>query len=178
MIARKETGCLAKAFIQETCDKQSITQDTGLFLHSDRGSSMKSKGVLNLMADMGVTNSFSRPYVPNDNPFSESHFKTMKYRPEFPDRFGSIEDARLFCRNFFSWYNNHHYHSGIGYLTPASLHYDKAEQIIENRKKVLQEAYMKKKVRFANGVPQPRPLPEAVWINPPQKEIDKLINTH
>lgn len=118
-------------------------------------------------AALGVTKAHSRPHVSNDNPFSESQFKTLKYRPEFPDRFGGYDDALSFCRRFFTWYNDEHCHSGIGLLTPAMLHSGQADRVIARRAEVLQVAYAKHPQRFVHGCPKPHPLPEAVWINPP-----------
>ena len=129
---------------------------------------MASHNVAQLLASLGVTKSHSRPHVSNDNPFSESQFKTMKYRPEFPDRFGSHEDGISFCRSFFKWYNDEHYHTGIGLLTPATLHYGEAPRVIEAREQVLDSAYAKHPERFVRGCPKPQALPLAVWINPPQ----------
>ena len=129
---------------------------------------MKSHTVAQLLAALDVTKSHSRPHVSNDNPFSESQFKTLKYRPEFPDRFGGYEDALGFCRLFFPWYNDEHYHTGIGLLTPATLHYGEAPRVIEARKQVLQSAYAKHPERFVRGCPKPQALPTAVWINAPQ----------
>ena len=128
---------------------------------------MKSKPVAFLMADMGITKSHSRPYVSNDNPYSESQFKTLKYRPEFPERFGAIFDARLFCQTFFRWYNSEHYHSGIGFLTPEDVHYGRADQVIKERQAVLMAAYEIHPERFKGKLPQPAALPPAVWINKP-----------
>ena len=125
MVAHRELAALARKLIAETCAKQMIQPDQ-LLIHADRGSSMTSKPVALLMADLGVTKSHSRPSVSNDNPYSESQFKTMKYRPEFPERFGSIQDARAFCQTFFPWYNTEHYHSGLGLLTPEDVHYGRA----------------------------------------------------
>jgi putative transposase len=132
---------------------------------------MRSKPVALLLADLGVIKTHSRPQVSNDNPFSESQFKTMKYRPEFPDRFGSVEDGRAFGHVFFPWYNNEHHHSGLGFLTPAAVHYDLAEGIREKRKQVLLAAYAAHPERFVKGTPQPAELPSAVWINPPEKQM-------
>ena len=128
---------------------------------------MASQTVAQLLASLGVVKSHSRPHVSNDNPFSESQFKTMKYRPEFPNRFGSYEDARGHCRSFFKWYNDEHYHTGIGLLTPAMLHYGAAEKTIQNRARVLRCAYEAHPERFVRGCPKPQSLPTAVWINPP-----------
>ena len=130
LLAERESASLAKRLISETCERQGI-EKSQLTIHADRGSSMKSLPVAQLLADLGVTKSHSRPHVSDDNPFSESQFKTMKYRPEFPDRFGSRQDARAFCRTFFDWYNLEHRHSGIGYLTPEMVHYGHAKKVLE-----------------------------------------------
>jgi len=166
MVAHRELALLAQKLIEETCKKQNI-QPGQLTIHADRGSSMKSKPVAFLMADLGITKSHSRPYVSNDNPYSESHFKTLKYRPEFPESFGAIMDARAFCQPFFSWYNSEHYHSGIGFMTPEDVHYGKAEQVVKERQAVLDAAYEKNPKRFKGKPPMPAELPEAVWINKP-----------
>jgi len=170
MVAPRESAELAKRLIGETCRKQGIAPGQ-LTVHADNGSSMKSQPVAFLMADFGVTKSHSRPYVSNDNPFSESQFKTLKYRPEFPDRFGSIEDARAFCQHFFRWYNTEHHHSGIGLLTPETLHYGRAE-------KVISQAYERTPERFVRARPKPPDKPTAVWINPPVGEPPEGGNTH
>jgi len=167
MLARCEEANLASRLIRETVEKQNVTEDQ-LTIHSDRGPSMASQTVAQLLVSLGVVKSHSRPHVSNDNPFSESQFKTMKYRPEFPKRFGSYEDAKSFCRAFFDWYNNEHYHTGIGLLTPSMLHYGTAPKVIESRSKVLQANYAKHPERFVHGCPKPQSLPDAVWINPPQ----------
>ena len=168
MTAERESATLAKRLIQESCHKQGIVREQ-LTLHADRGSSMKSKLVAQLLADLGVTKTHSRPHVSNDNPFSESHFKTMKYRPEFPGRFGSIQDARLFGVNFFQWYNHDHHHSGIGFYTPADVHYVRVKQISQCRQIALNAAYERHPERFVRKRPQASMPPEAVWINPPRK---------
>ena len=168
MVAPHESAELAKRLIGETCAKQGIAPGQ-LTIHADRGSSMTSKPVAFLLADLGVTKTHSRPHVSDDNPFSESQFKTMKYRPEFPDRFGSIQDARLFCQDFFPWYNTEHHHGGIGLLTPAAVHYGQAEQIHAQRQEVLLRAYQQNPERFVRRPPTPPGLPTAVWINPPAK---------
>jgi len=174
MVAHRELASLARKLIENTCQKQSIQPDQ-LTIHSDRGPSMKSKPVALLLADLGVTKSHSRPYVSNDNPYSEAQFKTMKYRPQFPNRFGSIEDAKSFCRPFFQWYNTDHYHSGIGFLAPEAVHYGRAEQIIKERGQVLLEAFSQNPKRFKGKIPIPMALPQAAWINPPTKESANLI---
>jgi putative transposase len=168
MLAHRESADLAKQLIEQTIEKQQIQPDQ-LIIHSDRGPSMTSHSVAHLMGSLGVTKSHSRPHVSNDNPFSESQFKTLKYRPDFPKRFGSYEDAQAFCRAFFDWYNNEHYHSGIGLLTPSSLHYGQAQEIINARKETLHQAWQQYPERFINGVPKPAALPKAAWINPPQR---------
>jgi putative transposase len=167
MVANRESAALAKELIAATCAKQNI-QPGQLTIHADRGSSMKSKPVAFLMADLGVTKTHSRPYTSDDNPFSEAQFKTFKYRPDFPERFGSIEDARLFCREFFPWYNDEHKHTGICLLPPSAVHYGKAETLIASRQIVLDRAYELNPERFVRKPPTHEPMPEAVWINPPK----------
>lgn len=168
MLAHRESATLAGRLIEETAVKQGIVEGQ-LTIHADRGSSMTSKSVAFLMSDLGITKTHSRPHVSNDNPFSESQFKTMKYRPEFPDRFGCIEDARAFCRIFFDWYNTDHHHSGIGLLTPATVHYDRAAEVLDARQAVLSAAYAKHPERFVLRPPRSGHPPKAVWINKPKK---------
>jgi len=168
MLADSESAALAKTLIEESCKKQEIGQGE-LTIHSDRGPSMKSKPVAWLLSELGVTKSHSRPGVSNDNPFSESQFKTLKYRPEFPERFGSYEDAMSFCEVFFRWYNQEHRHSGIGLMTPEVVHYGEGEKVRAARQEVLLRAYLKHPERFVKKVPQAPKLPEAVWINPPKE---------
>jgi len=170
MVAYRESAILAQKLIKETCEKQNI-EANHLTIHADRGSSMRSKSVAFLLSDLGVTKSHSRPYVSNDNPYSESHFKTMKYRPDFPGNFNSMTEARDFCRNFFDWYNKEHYHSGIGFLTPESVHYGFAEKVLKNRKEVLMKAYEDNPKRFRFKKPVIKNLPKSVWINKPD-DID------
>jgi putative transposase len=169
MVAHREQKSLAKRLIKETCLKQNIAPGQ-LTIHADRGSSMKSKVVAQLMADLGITKTHSRPHVSNDNPYSESQFKTLKYCPAFPDRFGCIQDARSFCQDFFTWYNKEHRHSGIGLMTPESIHYGFAEHLNENRSVVLWAAFQKNPQRFKGKILQPPELPTAVWINKPESE--------
>lgn len=171
MLASRENADLAGRLIRETIEKEGVDADQ-LTIHSDRGPAMKSHTVAQLLATLGVTKSHSRPHVSNDNPFSESQFKTLKYRPEFPDRFGSQEDARGFCGGFFHWYHYEHYHSGLGLLTPAMVHYGHAPQILAARQDVLLAAYATHPERFVGKPPSPLPLPEAVWINPPRRSSD------
>lgn len=169
MVAEKESATLARELIETTCARQGVDQNQ-LVLHSDRGPSMTSKSVAMLLADLGVTKTHSRPYVSNDNPFSEAQFKTMKYRPDFPDRFGSMQDVRGWARAFFRWYHHEHHHTGLGLMTPAMVHYGVAEEAQARRGQVLRAAYASNPERFVRGVPSPPDLPEAVWINEPKNE--------
>src|SRR5450755_3151940 len=166
MVAPRETAELAKRLIADTCEKQNIQPDQ-LTIHADRGSSMTSKPVAFLLADLSVTKSHSRPYVSDDNPYSESHFRTLKYRPDFPDRFGCIQDSRAFCQSFFAWYNEEHRHSGIELLTPSMVHYGQAGAVIERRQVVLDAAYQAHPERFVRSAPKLLAIPEEVWINKP-----------
>jgi len=167
MVAPCESATLAKQLIGETCSKQNIQKEQ-LTIHADRGSSMKSKPVAFLMADLGITKTHSRPHTSDDNPFSEAQFKTLKYRPDFPDRFGCIEDARQFCRAFFPWYNNEHKHTGINLLSPRNVHHGEAESIVASRQIVLNTAYALHPERFVSKMPEHKPMQQAVWINPPK----------
>jgi len=167
LIAEGESSGLAQELIRASCQKQGI-EPGQLTLHADRGSSMNSKPVALLLADLGVTKSHSRPHVSNDNPFSEAQFKTLKYRPGFPERFGSLQDARRWARPFFHWYNHEHHHTAIGMMTPATVHYGRAAEVTEQRRQVLQTAYAAHPERFVRGEPQPPRLPEEVWINKPE----------
>ena len=169
MVAPRESAALAQRLIAATCATQGIVSGQ-LFIHADRGTSMTSKPVALLMADLGVTRSHSRPQVSNDNPFSEAQFKTLKYRPDFPARFGSLEDARVFCQAFFTWYNGEHRHSGIGLMTPIAVHDGRASMVRDARQQVLSAAYAAHPERFVRKPPQPPILPHAVWINPPKEE--------
>lgn len=173
LIADAESSALAGKLIAETCERQGI-QPGQLTIHADRGSSMKSKPVAMLLADLGVTKTHSRPHVSNDNPYSEAQFKTLKYRPDFPERFGSPEDARGFHRDFFDWYNNEHHHVGLGLLTPADVHFGRAEQRRADRTLVLEAAHRAHPERFVMGTPVPPPLPTAAWINKP-KSVDGSV---
>lgn len=166
MVAPQESAELAKKLIEETCDKQRI-EPGQLCLHADRGSAMRSKPVALLLADLSVTKTHSRPYTSNDNPYTESQFRTMKYRPEFPDRFGCIQDSRAFCQKFFPWYNDEHRHSGIGMMTPAMVHYGLAAAVRENRQIALDRAYAEHPERFVQRPPTPPNLSKEVWINKP-----------
>ena len=166
MVARRESAALAEQLIATTCERQQI-QSEQLTLHADRGASMRSRPVAFLLADLGVTKTHSRPHVSNDNPYSESQFKTMKYRPDYPGRFGSLQDARSWANSFFTWYNSQHYPGGIGLLSPGTVHYGKAESALIKRQQVLESAYAARPERFVKGSPTVPALPRAVWINRP-----------
>ena len=166
MIAYRETAELARKLIDHSCRKQGIMAGQ-LTIHADRGSSMTSRSVALLLADLGVMKTHSRLHVSDDNPYSEAQFKTLKYRPDFPDRFGSIEDARRFCQSFFPWYNNEHHHSALGLLTPADVHYGRAAGIVAKRQQVLDAAFQARPERFPRKPPRHPKLPAAVWINRP-----------
>jgi len=174
MVALREGAGLASRLLEETCEKQNIQADQ-LTVHADRGSSMRSKPVAFLLADLSITKTHSRPYTSNDNPYSESQFRTMKYRPEFPDRFGCLQDSRAFCHRFFAWYNDDHRHSGIGMMSPAMVHHGRAPGVRENRQLVLDAAYAAHPERFVRKPPVPQPLPKEVWINKP---LNSDANTH
>ena len=176
MIADREGKELARQFIAETCAKEKIVPGQ-LNLHADRGGPMTSKPVAFLLGDLGVTKTHSRPHVSDDNPFSESQFKTLKYRPEFPDRFGSLQDARSFCQVFFPWYNTQHHHSGLGLMTPEVVHSRRAEHVRGLRQQTLDVAYATHPERFVRKPPQPPALPTAVWINPPPKPESALADS-
>ena len=167
LIAERESSQLAESLIAEACSKQNVQPDQ-LTIHADRGATMLAKPLALLLADLGVTKSHSRPHVSNDNPFSEAQFKTMKYRPDYPDRFGSQADARAWAREFFGWYNTEHYHSALGLLTPADVHCGRAVTVIAARQQVLHQAYQQHPDRFVKGLPVHPALPTAVWINPPK----------
>jgi len=167
LVADRESGALAEALIQECCNRQKIEHNQ-LIIHSDRGAAMKSKPVSDLLEVLQVTKSLSRPRVSNDNPYSESQFKTLKYHPAFPDRFGCLEDSRIFCQSFFHWYNNVHYHSSLALLTPSTIHNQQSAAILEQRANVLQNAHALNPERFVKGIPKPAQPLTAAWINPPQ----------
>jgi putative transposase len=174
MLAEQESAELAKLLIRETCVKEGI-ETTELTIHSDRGPSMKSKAVALLLADLGVTKSHSRPHVSNDNPYSEAQFKTLKYRPEFPDRFGSPQHGRTFCRGLFHWYNHEHYHSALGFLTPAMVHRGRTEEVLRVRAEVLNQAYARHPERFVRKAPAPTAPPSEVWINRPERSFEVAV---
>jgi putative transposase len=167
MLASRESQHLAERLIRETLIKEGIGRDQ-LTIHSDRGAAMRSQAVAQLLATLGVTKSHSRPHVSDDNPFSESQFKTLKYRPDFPDRFASHDHGLDFCRGFFRWHNEEHCHWGIGLLTPAVVHTGQAAVVLEARAAVLAAAHGRHPERFVGGVPQPLAPAAEVWINPPE----------
>jgi putative transposase len=168
MLAARESAELAEQLIAETAEKQDIAPGT-LTLHADRGTSMRSKPVAALLIDLDIAKTHSRPHVSDDNPYSEAQFKTLKYRPDFPARFGSIEDARAHCQVFFRWYNGAHRHSGIGFMTPETVHYGRDVALTEQRALTLDAAYLAHPQRFKGIAPKPPMLPDAVWINPPKQ---------
>ena len=166
LVATRESATLAERLIADTVAKEGVAPGQ-LTVHADRGTSMRSKTVALLLADLGVERTHSRPHVSNDNPYSESQFRTLKYRPDFPARFGSLEDARAFLGPFFDWYNHEHHHRGIGLLTPAVVHAGRAQEVIAGRRLTLARAYEAHPERFVRHAPRPPELPDAVWINPP-----------
>ena len=167
MLADKECKLLAKTLIEETCQKQGIKEGE-LTIHSDNGPAMVSLEVSQLLVLLGVLKSHSRPYVSNDNPFSEAQFKTVKYHPTFPERFEDEAAALEFCQKFFQWYNHEHYHTGINLLKPYDLHYGRAEEVLAKRQEVLNKAYEENPERFVRGRPSAGEVPKEVWINPPK----------
>jgi putative transposase len=168
LVADRESETLAQRLIAETLDKYDIAREQ-LTLHADRGSAMTSKSVAQLLADLGVIKSHSRPHTSDDNPYSEAQLKTLKYNPRFPDRFDSLQDARTFCRQFFDWYNREHHHSGLALLTPADVHFGQTGEILRARAQTLLDAYQAHPERF-NRPPQPKRPPKDVWINAPRDE--------
>lgn len=165
-VQERESAELATALISQALTQQQISAGQ-LTIHADRGAAMRSKPVAFLLADLGVEKSHSRPYTSTDNPFSEAHFKTLKYRPAFPARFATLDDARVFCRAFFAWYNNHHHHSGIALMTPTSVHHGHAPALTTRRQGVLDAAYQRTPERFVRRAPRAPTLPAATWINKP-----------
>jgi putative transposase len=170
-VADAESAALFKVLFDDTFAKHAVPPGQ-LTLHADRGGPMKAKATALMLADLGVTKSHSRPHTSNDNPFSEAHFKTLKYQPEFPERFGCVEDAKDFCRRFFEWYNQHHHHAGLGLMTPNQVHYGQADDIHAARQRTLDHAFSTHPERFVTKPPEPPPKPIAVWINPPQSNAE------
>lgn len=166
LLAEQESATLAQELVAAAYTKQNI-QPGQLTIHADRGAPMMAKSMTMLMSDLGINESHSRPHVSDDNPYSEAHFHTVKYRPDYPDRFGCLGDARSWCEGFFPWYNNEHHHSALHLLTPTDVHYDRAEEKLAQRQAVLQRAYTAHPERFVNGPPTLSQLPAAVWINRP-----------
>lgn len=177
MLAHRESGELAARLVNDTCAKQGI-EPGQLTVHADRGSAPKSKTLAQMFADLSINVSHSRPRVSNDNPFSEAQFKTLKYQPDYPDRFGGYEHALSYCRAFFPWYNDEHRHSGISMLTPADVHYGRAPHVLAERQRVLDTAYAARPERFVSGPPTVPSLPKAVWINPPEDKTRSELKTH
>ena len=175
-VAERESSQYAQELIAMSCERQKVGRGE-LTLHSDRGPSMTSQTVDALLVQLDVEKSLSRPYTPNDNAYSESQFRTMKYRPNYPQRFGSLEDARAWCRQFFVWYNQDHRHSGIRYLTPWEVHSGQGEQVLSRRHEVMRQAYEAHPERFVEGAPALVELPEAVWLNRPEEVARALPNT-
>jgi len=169
-VADTESAGLFKPLFEDSVAKHGVAAGQ-LTLHADRGPSMTAKATALMLADLGVTKSHSRPYTSNDNPFSESHFKTMKYQPQFPKRFGCIQDAKTFCRHFFTWYNRDHHHLGIGLMTPDQVHYGQADDVYAARQTTLDHAFQMNPDRFVKQPPRPPQKPSAVWINPPNRKV-------
>jgi len=169
LIAHRESAELAEQLIADTVEKENIAPGT-LTLHADRGTSMRSKAVAALLIDLDVAKTHSRPHISDDNPYSEAQFKTLKYRPDFPQRFGSIEDARAHCRRFFQWYNHEHRHGGIGLMAPAAVHDGTAAAMTDKRASTLDAAFVANPIRFKGVSPKPPVLPTAAWINPPKNK--------
>jgi len=172
-VADAESAVMFKELFEDTIIKHNVPPGQ-LTLHADRGASMKAKATAQLLADLGVTKSHSRPHTSNDNPFSESHFKTLKYQPQFPKLFGCIEDAKAFCRRFFPWYNQEHHHVGLGLMTPDQVHYGQADDVHATRQRTLNNAFNANPERFVRKPPTPPDKPTAVWINPPSKKPEPI----
>lgn len=169
MVADRESATLATRLIEEACTRQAIRPGE-LVLHSDRGAPMTAKCTAQMLADLGVVRSLSRPKVSDDNPFSEAQFKTLKYAPGFPRRFSDQQHATSHCRTFFAWYNNEHRHGGLAMLTPADVHFGRAPTVIRRRQRALAEAYQRHPERFVHGTPNHPALPAESWINRPTAE--------
>lgn len=170
MLAEHENGTLARRLVQETCERYEI-QPGQLVLHADRGSPMKSKALVQLLVDLDIYRSHSRPHVCDDNPFSESQFKTLKYHPGFPDQLGCLAEGLAYFREFFPWYNQEHHHSALCYLTPGQVHFGQDKQVLEQRHRTQLAAYERHPERFIRGAPKLQQLANAVWINPPRAAV-------
>ena len=177
LLAHQESSELAEQLLRDSYDKQAV-EPGQVTAHSDRGSIFKAKTLQQLLVDLGIEPSFSRPRVSNDNPFSESNFKTLKYHHQFPERFTAFDQAKDSCRKLFPWYNWEHHHSGIAMLTPGQVHYGHADEVLAERQRVLDVAYAAHPERFVHGVPKVPSLPEAVWINPPEDRTQTLLEAH
>lgn len=177
MLAYEENGELAAKLIRDTCERQGIAPGS-LTVHADRGPVPKGKTVKQLLIDLDIDRSFSRPRVSNDNPFSEAEFRTMKYGPNFPDRFDGYEHARDFSRGFFPWYNDDHRHSALAYFTPADVHYGRVPELLAQRQAVMDAAFARHPTRFAAGPPRVAAPPKAVWINPPENRTEIEVGLH
>jgi len=177
MLAHEESGELADKLIRETCERQGIDPGT-LTIHADRGPVPKGKSVKQLLVDLDIGRSFSRPRVSNDNPFSEAQFRTMKYGPQFPDRFDGFDHGRDFCREFFPWYNDDHRHSGLAFFTPSDVHYGRVPEVLARRQAVMDAAYAQHPHRFTAGPPTVAAPPKAVWINPPENRAEIELGLH
>lgn len=176
LLAERESATLAQELVAAAYTKQTI-EPGQLTIHADRGAPMMAKSMAMLMSDLGINESHSRPHVSDDNPYSEAQFHTVKYRPDYPDRFGSLSDARSWCEGFFPWYNNEHHHSALHLLTPADVHYGRAEEKLAQRQVVLQRAYAAHPERFVKGSPTMPQLPAAVWINRPVATDDPATSS-
>ena len=177
LLAHQESSKLAERLIRESYIRQDV-EPGQVTAHSDRGSIFKAKTLKQLLVDLGIEPSFSRPRVSNDNPFSESNFKTLKYHHDFPERFVHFDEAKDSCRKFFPWYNWEHHHSGIVMLTPGQVHYGHADEVLTDRQRALEAAYAARPERFVNGPPKVPSLPEAVWINPPEDRTQTVLEAH
>ena len=175
LLAERESATLAERLLEDAYAKQGIRPGQ-LTVHADRGAPMVSKPPAHFLTDLCVTKTHNRPHVSSDDPYSAAQFTTPEYPPTFPKRFGCHEDPLAFCRRFFQWYNEDHYHTGLGLLTPASVHYGTAEEVLRVRHQALLVAYDKHPERFLHGPPRRQSFPSAIWINPPApaKEVTRM----
>lgn len=176
-LARRENAEIAVRLVRETCHKQDIRPDQ-LTIHADRGAVPTAADLADLYRALGIERSHSRPHVSDDNPYSEAHFKTVKYAPDYPDRFASYDDAHAYCIRFMDFYNHEHRHSGIAFMTPADVHYGRADAILAARTAALDAAYAAHPERFVHGRPTPQRPPEVVYINPPSARVDDAACVH
>jgi len=173
LLARRESAFLAMRLIEQAIQIHDVDPSC-LKIHADRGAPMRAKCTAQLMVDLGIERSHSRPRVSNDNPFSESQFKTLKYCPEYPGRFTCIESARAWSSSFFDWYNHEHRHEGIGFFTPIDVYNGRHLELTKVRQRVLDQAYMRHPERFVRGRPAPPVVPDEVWINRPTADLVSL----